>query len=315
VVDVAMLHSGVVSTKWLVGIDESAGARSALQWAVRVADAGGDRVVPLTAWRLPPSMLLTLGRRPSDLDGVRDRADLMAQRTVQAVGDHRVMDPLVVVEGHPADALLGHADSDTVVVVGRCRADGRKHLLSGSVSRYVATHASTPVVLVPEGWRARPLTRIIVGFDGSDYATAALRWAVEVAPPTSVVTALIAIDVIPWLAPEVVAERHPDDVAAARQRLLDAADVADPRQRADREVVLHGARQALAEACGTADLVVVGPRGLGGVARAFLGSVSAWLVHDALCPVAVVPLPAPSQQRSSSGRSSRRADAEPVGAR
>ncbi len=59
--------------------------------------------------------------------------------------------------------------------------------------------------------------------------------------------------------------------------------------RASRNFVLHGPRQALAESLVDADLVVVGPRGIGGLARTVLGSVTTWLLHDAACPVAIVP--------------------------
>ncbi|MFI7106136.1 universal stress protein [Nonomuraea sp. NPDC050227] len=45
---------------------------------------------------------------------------------------------------------------------------------------------------------------------------------------------------------------------------------------------------ALVRAAGTADLVVVGSRGLGGFASAVLGSVGHGVLHHAACPVAVV---------------------------
>jgi len=71
--------------------------------------------------------------------------------------------------------------------------------------------------------------------------------------------------------------------------LSKAVDAADPDGRAIRQIELHGARQMLADASGDADLVVVGPRGLGGAARAMLGSVTTWLLHASPCPIAVVP--------------------------
>jgi nucleotide-binding universal stress UspA family protein len=45
----------------------------------------------------------------------------------------------------------------------------------------------------------------------------------------------------------------------------------------------------LAEAARSADLVVVGARGRGVIAAELLGSVSTWLLQEALVPVAVVP--------------------------
>ncbi|CAI7792516.1 unnamed protein product [Closterium sp. NIES-53] len=39
------------------------------------------------------------------------------------------------------------------------------------------------------------------------------------------------------------------------------------------------------------ELLVVGSRGLGAVSRAMLGSVSDYLIHNASCPVLVVPNP------------------------
>ena len=160
------------------------------------------------------------------------------------------------------------------------------------MSQYLVTHASGPVVVVPDDWETAPLQRIVVGFDGSENAAAALRWALSMAPDDAEVEALIAIDVIPWLSPETVVERHPEAVAAARERISAAADAVDPDGRATRNFVLHGPRQSFAESLDGADLVVVGPRGIGGLARALLGSVTSWLLHDARCPVAVVPIDA-----------------------
>lgn len=297
-----------MAQQWIVGIDGSPDGCAALNWAVAIAVDRHETVTPLAAWHVPIAMSLMSGRRAIEVDrlGLQAEAEVRVAETIAAVEAPAdvVLDPLIV-ESHPAAALLDASTeytaasssavepstpaAGTTVVVGRRGISDLKHRLLGSVSQYLATHASGPVVVVPANWSGRPCRRIVVGFDGSDHSAAALRWALDVAPSGATVVALIAIDVIPWLSPEVVEQRHPEEIEAGKQRILALADAADPEQRAERVVVIHGARHALAEVDADADLIVVGPRGIGGLARAVLGSVTTWLLHDAPCPVAVVP--------------------------
>lgn len=276
---------------WIVGLDASRDATSALQWANRIARQRGEHVSPVATWHVPLPLAALAGRRPIDVDraGLEAEVTFHALEAVAQLDDATSVDDPRIIEGHPATVLCDLAGPTTTLVVGRRGISALRHRLLGSVSQYLATHAPGPVVVVPEGWTANPIHRIVVGFDGSDHAAAALRWALSIAPDDAEVEVLIAVDVIPWLSPELVAERHEDTVTAARKRISSACDQVDPDERASRNFVLHGPRQALAEACATADLVVVGPRGIGGLARAVLGSVTTWLLHDAPCPVAIVP--------------------------
>ena len=248
-------------------------------------------VVPVCAWHVPLPIFALAGRRVADVDrmGLRATAEVAATETIDLVGANDVVGDLLVVEGHPSDVLLELTGSDRVVVVGRRGISEFRHRILGSVSRDLVTHAAGPVVIVPDTWEQRPCRNIVVGFDGSEHSQAALRWAIEAAPAAATVSALMAIDVIPWLKPELVVERHPDYVESAETRIRAAADEVDPDGRGERTVVLHGPRQALADVMGDADLVVLGPRGLGGVGRAVLGSVTTWMLHECPCPVAVVP--------------------------
>lgn len=276
---------------WTVGIDGSPDAVAALGWAVSFAGQVGGAVVPLTAWSLPLSIRLAGAKRVLEVDrnGLEAHAGLLVAETVAEMGvDDAVQEPMVI-EGHPSAVLLDRSRHGDHVVVGRRGVSDLRHRLLGSVSGYMATHAEAPVVVVPHTWTPRTCERIVVGFDGSEHAQNAVRWAMGVAPDDVTVEALIAVDVIPWLRPELVAERYPDDLAAAEQRLTNALDEVDPDGRVVRKEVVHGPRQAFAEEMGTADLLVVGPRGLGGAARAVLGSLTNWLLHDATCPVVVVP--------------------------
>jgi nucleotide-binding universal stress UspA family protein len=141
--------------------------------------------------------------------------------------------------------------------------------------------------------------RIVVGVDGSDHASAALRWAVEeaklrgarvvavhawlfVPPPPLGAPDLLAVPVSD-VAGDLQAER------AAAERALEAslaelgADV-----DVERRLVEGDAAEALVSEGDGADLVVVGSRGHGGIKTALLGSVSNHVIQHAPCPVVVV---------------------------
>lgn len=279
---------------WIVGLDGSDGSASALRWATELSAQRGERVTPIATWHVPLPIWLMSGRRAIDVDraGIQAEAAVHAVDAVSRLVEIAHVDEPLVVEGHPASTLLEMAGPDTPLVVGRRGISEVKHRLLGSVSQYLVTHSTGPVVVVPDDWETTPLRRIVVGFDGSEHAAAALRWALSIAPADAEVEAVIAIDVIPWLGPETVVKRHPEAIADARERITAVADEVDPEGRASRTFVIQGPRHALSESWLSADLVVVGPRGIGGLASALLGSVTGWLLHEAPCPIAVVPTPA-----------------------
>ncbi|HKU11815.1 universal stress protein [Sinomonas sp.] len=82
--------------------------------------------------------------------------------------------------------------------------------------------------------------------------------------------------------------------ARAATRVLDlAAGALSPRDVPIQTLVGHGSpARVLIEAADGADVVVVGSRGLSGLAGLLLGSVSAHLVHHCPCPVVVIRHPA-----------------------
>ena len=133
---------------------------------------------------------------------------------------------------------------------------------------------------------------IVVGYDGSACAIGALRRACALAGEGSHVTVLTAYRI----PPEFHSYEFFEDLVGAME------DSAEELLGSAREVVPDGPfevsyvklegspAEALASYAAEhgADLVVVGPRGLGRL-RAALGSVTTKLLHDAPCPVLVVP--------------------------
>jgi nucleotide-binding universal stress UspA family protein len=194
-----------------------------------------------------------------------------------------------VVEGQAAHVLVDAAASADALIVGQRGSGELRHHRLGSVSRYCATHAAVPVVVVPPGWMPQANQRIVVGFDGSDNAAAALRWALDFADADATIEVVAAMDVAPWLGERDTRTKFPDEVAEQEQTLTAAIDAVDVAQRAERSLVLDDPRHALAAAAGSADLIVLGARGRGVIALEFLGSVSAWMLQDCPVPVVVVP--------------------------
>jgi len=134
---------------------------------------------------------------------------------------------------------------------------------------------------------------VIVGIDGSAGARTALRFAADEARLRGVTLHVIATWHVPAMA---YAGGGIDDLPRALQdgaseaieeSLASLGDVGE--LTIERHVIEGNAVRVMADAAKDADLLVVGSRGLGGVGRVLLGSVSSALAHQAPCPVAIVP--------------------------
>jgi nucleotide-binding universal stress UspA family protein len=134
--------------------------------------------------------------------------------------------------------------------------------------------------------------KIVVGVDGSPDADAALHVGYEEARIRDGELVVVHAWKYPPLGPS------GDDRGKAEKQL--AANVerwraeANPVVPITEKLVGGDARQALVAESASADLVVLGTRGLGRVSGAVLGSVSTYVLHHALCPVEVVPSTPPA---------------------
>jgi nucleotide-binding universal stress UspA family protein len=163
----------------VVGVDDSAGTRRALAFAVAEARLRGTplRVVHVhrpreQEWTEPlyfasqhtvPGVPAGAVGEPSaaDLEGVmhaqeelreaaRGRAEELVDELVAEVGAAGVEVQLTVVqERHPAEALIELASGADLLVVGSRGRGGFHQLALGSVTHAVVLHATCPVVVVP----------------------------------------------------------------------------------------------------------------------------------------------------------------------
>ena len=132
---------------------------------------------------------------------------------------------------------------------------------------------------------------IVVGVDGFEASSAALRWAIHQAKLTGAVVEAVTAWHIPPGSGLVAATDMPDYQDDARMILTEAiveTCTIDPDVEVRPRVVEGRAGPVLVEAAEGADLLVVGNRGHGSLAEALLGSVGQYCVRHAPCPVVIM---------------------------
>jgi nucleotide-binding universal stress UspA family protein len=140
-------------------------------------------------------------------------------------------------------------------------------------------------------WHTDEVRRIVVGVDGFEPSTAALRWAIHQARLTGAVVEAVTAWQIPAGAGLVPPADMPDYASDAQMVLTEAiteTGTVDPEVEIRPYVVEGRAAQVLVDAAEGADLLVVGNRGHGGLAEALLGSVGQYCVRHAPCPVVIM---------------------------
>lgn len=149
-----------------------------------------------------------------------------------------------------------------------------------------------------------PDAHIVVGIDDSIGARHALHWAAQEAKLRNVRLDVIHV----WAVPAQWAQGYGvewtidlevlgGDAQSVAEELVDG--MLTERERPEHLTVhaIEGnATSVLLEASKTAEMLVVGTRGRGGFARLLLGSVSNAIVHHAVCPVVIIPVPTESDE-------------------
>jgi nucleotide-binding universal stress UspA family protein len=229
----------------------------------------------------------------------RSWADLAAYRLARA----GLSTDSLLVEGHPAEQICRLAEQkavDLVVMGSRGRAALARFLL-GSVSYQVLKHAPASVLLVKRAFR--PIEKAMIGVDGSadsDRAVAFLR--TFPLPPEVSVEAVHVIQVRPPFCSTSEGYSETAEMSRATESLRVAAEAEGKRVLVSAAEALEGsyrvetlisegpAANTLVDLVGSrgSDLLVVGSRGLTGVDRFLMGSVSTQVAVHAPCSVLVV---------------------------
>ncbi|HVU77943.1 MAG TPA: universal stress protein [Gaiellaceae bacterium] len=252
----------------LVGVDGTEWGFEALRQALLLAaDTASIRAV--TALDTAPA--IRTGLQAPHFAELLTQEAAEAQATAEAILDGRPGAEARVVRGKPVDVLRRERDEleATLVAIGGRRSSRFLGIVLGDTGTELLHDARCSLLLAypaaESAWRPR---RIVVGLDGSTYARDALELADEIAARLDG-----SVETVSATGGQKDADREAD--WAARVQTWDEADPV----------------RALVDRSRSADLVVVGSRGLHGV-RA-LGSVSERVAHQAHCTALVVHAPEP----------------------
>lgn len=274
----------------LIGYDGSDGAKDAVALAKVLCGPGASVLLVnvLPAGPLPVAyQLLGYEEAPAWKRFFREAEDVLAGIEVA----HRTY-----IGGSPAEVLNDIAETEEIdlVVVGSPHRGAVGRVVLGSVAEALLHGASVAVVAAPRGYADRPhdgFARVLAAYDGGEEAAEALKRAEALAVRDGRELHVLTVSTLATAAPGAFAGTVPPSLPDAAEVVTKGlglvGDEVDVHGRA-----LHGDPvRELTLWCGPEDLLVVGSRSYGPVARTLLGSVSSALIHTAPCPVLVIPRP------------------------
>ena len=285
----------------VVGIDGRHGGRDAIALAQVLAAA---RLTLVSAYSYDPTISPSSRKRFEQI--LRDDTVRSLEATRLAAGAEA--DLIAAPDPSPARALQRTARTlgADLIVVGSAHHGRAGRVLMGDVGRAVLHDSPCAVAVAPDRFAvhaAGPRT-VIVGFDGSAQAWDALRRAEAIAAARQLPLHVCVVCADPPMLAAATAYAGTLDEIRSEDAERAARVLANALARLPAEAhgeVRHGRPATeLAAAAGPSDLIVVGSRGWGTVRRIALGSTADRLVHDAPCPVLVLPRPATAEDRPAS---------------
>lgn len=277
----------------VVGAEGTTSSQDALVWAAKAAAARDAELSVVYAMTFPMSAY-EIAFDDAIEQHAKEVVDAAVERAREVSPGLQVRGE--VVRGTPGRVLIRRSQHADLLVIGSRHPGLVERTLAGSLGYQVAAGAHCPVVVVGPGSAEAFEKRggVVVGTDGSADARLAVAMAADEASRAGQELHIVHAWAEPglfvpmdYLTPGVQQEI----ADLARQTLADAVaevNATHPDLVVHDHLVAGRPAGALLEAAEEAGLLVVGSRGLHGVTRMLLGSVSHAVVQRAPCPVLVV---------------------------
>jgi nucleotide-binding universal stress UspA family protein len=279
-------------------IDGSDYGRWALNWVAKMPLVDPPRVTVVhvmdtTTLRAPflPVPMVASGKAyvQEEMERLKVRSTQLISDVKQQLAALKLKATVTKAEGAVAPEILKHAPKhDGLLVVGSKGVDTLHQFMLGSVSTNLLSYATCPVLVVKQD--AAPLRRIILATDGSVASAQALEFVLTKLQPNRstgkkgrvpIHVSVIHVEPSSWN-PELMGVGH-RSVERSVRKLLEAGFMAEPVYQLGKpaKAIMQAASRQHAE------LIVMGAKGLGGIARILLGSVSTRVAEYAACSVLV----------------------------
>jgi nucleotide-binding universal stress UspA family protein len=283
----------------LVATDGSTYGRWALNWVAKLPLAEPPRVTALhvldiAALQAPflpqPVVAGIAGYIQEEIERMEARAAQIVTDTKQQLAALKLKGTARKEQGAIVPVILKHAPKrDGLLVVGSQGLDALDRFMLGSVSTKLIHHATCPVLVVKG--EAAPLRRITLATDGSDASAKALAFVLTKFQPDRstgkggrVSIHVSVVHVMPLVKYPGLKGAGEKLLEQSVRKLVKAGFTAEPVCRLGKpaeEIMKVASHQQ-------ADLIVMGAKGMGAIARFLLGSVSTRVVQHANCAVLVV---------------------------
>jgi len=280
--------------KVLIGYDDTPEGEDALELGRRISDALEARPLVTTVIAHPHN-----GSDPDDFDSVVEEycQPFFAKARERLDGLDAQAKPMI--NDSPAAGIYELTEwlKPTAIVIGSTRHGSASRVQVGTVGGSLLSGVHSTVAVAPRGYAGsdKGISRIGVAIDGASESWRALSAATLLAERSNVGLHILSVMNRPhYVLGGLLSRYGPDEYRDFKEKEWERVQEAAASRVGDRVAkdtqLLHGdPADALVEASGDLDLLVLGSRGYGPVKGTLLGSVSARVMAAAACPVLVVP--------------------------